>query len=220
MTSLFDTEGILAPVMGFYPGATGWNPEWAERFDEKYGYDPEKAKALLAEAGYPDGFEVVIPVFPLSGAPEMGDGAEVMAGYLREIGIKSTIEEMDFASFIGAFIDKEIHNQVVPWRDVWLYPHTAIKVYNYSSETLGIVHVFEHEEIDTRYETLAASVDADERAQLLREIGDFKFENYSEVPIAWLPGQLAINPGIISEYIFPGNITGTYTHFEYAKSTQ
>src|SRR2546430_7910901 len=33
--------------------ATIWNPEWDTRFEELYGYDPGKAKALVKEAGYP-----------------------------------------------------------------------------------------------------------------------------------------------------------------------
>ena len=33
-----------------WPGI--WNPDWDKRFEELYGYDPAKAKALLAEAGY------------------------------------------------------------------------------------------------------------------------------------------------------------------------
>ena len=38
-----------------WPGI--WNPDWDKRFEELYGYDQEKAKALLEEAGYKNGFE-------------------------------------------------------------------------------------------------------------------------------------------------------------------
>lgn len=62
----FDTESILKFVeLGFgrlsdqiFPtGSEAYIPE----LDEVYAYDPEGAKALLVEAGYPEGFEVVMP---------------------------------------------------------------------------------------------------------------------------------------------------------------
>ena len=37
----------------FHDTLEGWNPRWADEFDEKYGYDPERAKELLDEAGFP-----------------------------------------------------------------------------------------------------------------------------------------------------------------------
>ena len=37
-------------VTFWLPSLPGWNPEWAATFEEKYGYDPERAKELLKEA--------------------------------------------------------------------------------------------------------------------------------------------------------------------------
>src|SRR5712692_5673485 len=41
-----------------WPGI--WNPDWDQRFEELYGYDPARARALLAQAGYPQGFEFTL----------------------------------------------------------------------------------------------------------------------------------------------------------------
>ena len=42
----------------------GFNPRWADRFDEIYGYDPLRARELLEEAGYPGGFDFTLYIFP------------------------------------------------------------------------------------------------------------------------------------------------------------
>ena len=61
-------------------GADGWSKEAADR----YPYDVAKAKALLAEAGYPDGFELPVLSIHYSGIDTM---AEAMSAQLAEVGI-------------------------------------------------------------------------------------------------------------------------------------
>jgi ABC-type transport system substrate-binding protein len=46
-----------------WPGS--WNPAWDARFDMLYGYNPAKARELLARAGYPQGFEFTVYLYHL-----------------------------------------------------------------------------------------------------------------------------------------------------------
>jgi hypothetical protein len=76
---------------------------------------------------------------------------------------------------------------------------------------------YEHPVIEERIAALGTVVDRGERGQLLREIGDHKFDECAEIPLFWLFAEAAVNPRYVAEYVFPGVITGYYTHLEYIK---
>ncbi len=60
-------------------------------------YDPEKAKALLAEAGFPDGFSTTLKLPPPSYARR---GGEIIAAQLREVGIETEISNLEWAQWL------------------------------------------------------------------------------------------------------------------------
>ena len=60
-------------------------------------YDPEKAKALLAEAGFEDGFETTLHLPPPSYARR---GGEIIAAQLAEVGIKAQITNVEWAQWL------------------------------------------------------------------------------------------------------------------------
>jgi peptide/nickel transport system substrate-binding protein len=65
-------------------------------------YNPERARKLLAEAGYPKGFETVITT-----TPESRYWTEALAFNLGEVGIKTKIELMETGAYIQGFIGKK-----------------------------------------------------------------------------------------------------------------
>ena len=72
--------------------------QWPEEVKQYYRYDPERAKQLLAEAGYPDGFKTTLDYFERYDA----NWAEVAIGYWAEIGVEVEMTVHDTAAFIAA----------------------------------------------------------------------------------------------------------------------
>jgi peptide/nickel transport system substrate-binding protein len=82
---------------------------------EPYGYDPEMARSLLAEAGYADGFEVDMAC-PAGAYTNFEQVCEAVQGYLSEVGIQANLEIMES----GAFWDLEAQKQLPPlFGDSW-----------------------------------------------------------------------------------------------------
>ena len=74
-------------------------------------FDPAAAKALLAEAGYPDGFETTLKLPPPSYARR---GGEIIAAQLREIGIETEISNLEWAQWLEqAFRGKDFGLTIV-----------------------------------------------------------------------------------------------------------
>ena len=83
---------MAVPTDPWYEDLTGTNP-----------YDPEKAKALLKQAGYESGLtlRLRVPVIPYA-----VKSAQFVASQLRDIGVKATIEELEFSRWIDEVYTK------------------------------------------------------------------------------------------------------------------
>ncbi len=218
LNTVFAGKGTLTYVTGWLPVSEGWNPEWQSRFDQLYGYNPARAKALLKEAGYgPGALKLKIQAFTEPGESEGPQVAEALGIYYKDVGIDAEIEVLDWARVREAFRKKTIHCCIVPNIISWRPSEEWVRTAYYSK---GPLHGYETEFIDKTYLELIKSVKPEERQRLARSIGDHLFEEFADIPLFWFSNEVVANPKVVAEWVYPGIAAGRSTHFHLIKAAK
>jgi peptide/nickel transport system substrate-binding protein len=148
-------------LASFYPDerALGFDPEL-----DPFPYDPERARELLAAAGYPGGFATAIEV---SQAPRVMY-AEAIAGQLAEVGIDAEIVVSEPGSFNAGWGDSEAPPlRYASWRPMF-DPNTFLSLVIASD---GFLSRYSNPDADALITAAAAEPDSVARNELYRELG-------------------------------------------------
>jgi peptide/nickel transport system substrate-binding protein len=193
-----ETAGFSPPLGNWipddWPGAIAWPP---------FEHDLQKAKQLMAAAGFPRGFEVDW-LTPLPPYFSMG---ERVIGQLRQIGIRARLQTMERGTFFQnlqggrqAFPGTQIILNISGSPGDWAGRYRAyFRCGGFSSRTCV-------KELDAKFERYERSVDPEERQKLAEEIQRDILENYYFVPVYRLAFINAIGPRIAAdrwEAVFP-----------------
>ncbi len=113
-----DRQQILDLAFDGYGSLIGSSmyPAFGKYFDDSltnyYSHDPEKAKALLAEAGFPNGFSMTITV-PSNYQPHM-DTAQVIVEQLKAVGVNAEIIPVEWESWVeDVYTGRQFQSTVV-----------------------------------------------------------------------------------------------------------
>lgn len=169
-----DRETIVNDIMQGYatvadsfvsPVAWGYAP--AEGFPT---YDPEKAAALLVEAGYPngEGLSELTYITSVGFYPKTKEYGEVIVSNLADVGIKSTLQPMETASWLNALYSPASGNMVdTGWMPPALDPDiTLASLYKNPGLTTGGGSA----EINEALANESRMVDPAERAAYLKDV--------------------------------------------------
>ena len=137
-----------------------------------YEYNPEKAKELLEEAGYGDGFDIDLWVMPVS-RPYMPDPervGEIVQNNLAEIGINVNIVREEWAPYLEKTSNGEQEMYLLGWSGSNGDPDYFFGSLLHGDSIGGENRTYwENEEVNSLLDQARLSPDQDERARLYKE---------------------------------------------------
>lgn len=218
---LYDGRATAVPSWLMDTRNEGYVPALKERFKAMYGYDPARAKELLAEASYPDAFaQPIIPIVSsvLSGNPEFGTMAELLQVYFEAIGMKTEIREMDWAT-LGALGRGREAYMISPVRNAPIRPTEAALV-NFHTERGTPYGGYESDKSEGLADRLEKTIDPAERDRIAKEAFTYLFEQYADMPLAAVYAEVTVDPKVVQDWTFPGVTTNSVSHWHLIKAAQ
>ena len=210
MEFIYKGSGTPVYVFGWTPGHEGWDDKFALEFEDNYGFDQERARELLAEAGYGDGLDLEFPTMNFSGNPELSQIAEAIQLDLADVGIDISLREMEYTAIRPDLVAKNVYDKLFMSRNLPIRTtQEAVRVF-YADE--GVLHAAMYDELEGMYQELKSTVDLAERDEIARRMGNFAFDNYISVPIAQIFYELTVNPEIVADYVFSGQTPTSIDH--------
>ena len=170
-TAMWKPQGLVGEALkGYY---TPFD-EWPDEVKKVYAYDPEGARQLLAEAGYPNGFETV-----LNASSEFDLGyAEIVAGFWKAIGVDLEIRVMDRAQLMPLATEgnwEGMAGAVTGWNNPW----GGVGVLRHIAHSTSLVKFKGRSElVDAMIEAAESATSIAEEQRLGREADMYMIEQH------------------------------------------
>lgn len=195
-----DTEAMVENYLKGNAQATScFIPRGCMGFDDTRPvskYDPAKAKALLAEAGFPDGVHLVTTISEKSTAVGV---ATVLQQQMKESGIDFEIQKVDDAAYIDLRKQGEVQVAFSTWYADIVDPDNFLYTILHSKNSPFFSSNYNNPEFDKKLEECRRITDPAEREKLYREAEHMVvLEDFANVPL--------YNP--IKFYLQQENVTG------------
>ena len=161
---------------------------------EPLPYDPKKARQLLAEAGYPNGFDAgelaPIPPFYVVG--------EAVVDYLNAVGIRVKMRTMERAAFYSAWKERKLPGLFITGSGGSGNAATRVEAFIYSK---GAYAYGGYPDIDELFKQQAVERDKAKREALLHRIQELSMERVMYAPIMDFRALMGVGPRVAEHAI-------------------
>jgi len=154
--------------------------EMPDTVQELFSYNPEKAKQLLAEAGYPDGFSFVTQVNAVD--PLNMDLIPLLVDYLSKIGVTMEVQPMEYASYLSA-MTTQTHGPGYFATTGHVNPTTTLRKNFMTGQTWNIF-AFSDPDTDARILDILRTRDEQSRQQKIKALSAELLDQAAGI---WLP---------------------------------
>jgi peptide/nickel transport system substrate-binding protein len=197
-----DMDSIVASVVGaagvrakssLSPSSWAYNPA-VEKY--AYKYDPTLAKKLLAEAGYPNGFDITINTPQDTFRKKI---AELMQIQMQAVGINAKVESLEWATYLPLIDAGKSTMHMMGWN--WLTDpdgltydihHSQKEAWQANASSYNGTR-FVDATLDKDLEQARTSMNIEERKKLYGEVQDIWFKNIVHIPLYHRVATVAYN---------------------------
>ena len=208
-----DKQAIMQRVLGGLGTALGsWlmypaDPWASDALKKPYPYDPAKAKALLAEAGYPGGFDVTMNLTPWPGRGFLPDVGEAVATYWEKVGIRVKRRPVDRAVFASDFRARAYSGVALAYASPLVAPEPWEVLYRAGYTKAALCLFVEHPKLDEYVDRLAVQPSYQERVRIMRdEMGPWLTDYVPGVAIGSAHSIAGLGPKVGEWPLIPGHM--------------
>jgi len=161
-----------------------------EDLKDVYNQDIDKAKALMKEAGYEDGFSMTITV-PSNYQPHI-DTAQVLVEQLKQINIDATIELVEWSSWLSdVYANRNYQSTIIGVDAAELTARALLD--RYVSDADNNFTNFANEEYDTLFDSVIVTTDETEQVKIYKRMEEILAEDAASVYIQDMVEFVALN---------------------------
>lgn len=201
-----DVDGLLALTADGHGTKVGSSmyPNFGKYFDpalaDKYAYSPEKAKELLTQAGYPDGFSFTITV-PSNYTPHVNT-AEVLVDQLSQVGVTATLKEVEWETWLSEVYSGRNFESTVVGFDASALTADAMLARWMSDSSKNMIN-YSNPEYDEVMAKAQASTDDAEQTALYRQALEILADTAANVYIQDMADFVAIKTNLEGFTFYP-----------------
>ncbi len=201
-----DKENLLALAYDGYgsPIGSSMYPAFTKYFDasltDYYPHDIEKAKALLAEAGYPNGFDMTITV-PANYQPHV-DAAQVLREQFAEIGVNATVEPVEWGTWLSdVYAGRQFQSTVIGVDASNMTARALLE--RFVSDNDGNFINYNNAQYDALFKEAVSTFDDAAQTALYKEMEKNLTENAANVYLQDMADLVAVRNGLADLTFYP-----------------